>query len=152
LMGVAVKNSDGNYQLLIPIDRSQITVDMSEFYEDAGMPVYYDVIGRSILLYPKPGSGNVTVSSGLKVIVSRDVTLFNSTATKTEPGFAINFHRILPIGASIDYAVGKGMWNTVNSLRLEQKEVKSDMQEFYARRHKDPDDKLKIEPKDESSI
>jgi len=40
---------------------------MSEFYETPGMPVYYDLVGRSVFLYPKPGANYVTETDGLKM-------------------------------------------------------------------------------------
>ena len=150
---VEVKDQFGDYQIVLPIDKSQIEdIAMSEYYQDAGMPIYYDIVGRSLLLYPKPGSGYVTLSAGLKIYVSRDIVQFNSTATGTEPGFAINFHRILPIGACLDYAVGKKMFDSVNALKFLQEETKKDMEEFYSRRHRDPDAKARIHPSNETFI
>jgi len=74
---VEVLDSAGNYQLITPIDKSEIkSSSMSEFYETAGMPRYYDLVGRSILLYPKPDTSKVTAAKGLKVYFTRDIKEF----------------------------------------------------------------------------
>jgi hypothetical protein len=54
------------------------------------------------MLYPSPASGDVTLASGLQIMVSRDVSAFSSAST-TEPGFARPFHRILSLAAAIDF-------------------------------------------------
>lgn len=99
---VEVKNSGGDYVKLKAIDTRDIGVAIDEFQETAGMPIYYDMIGRSIMLYPTPASGDVTLASGLQVVVSRDVSAFASAST-AEPGFARPFHRLLSLSAAIDF-------------------------------------------------
>jgi len=149
---VSVMNQDGNYIPLRPFDEAEIEdVDMSEFYETAGTPTYYDVKGRSVILYPKPGAGYVTLAEGLKVCVTRDIVSFNSTATSQEPGFADNFHRLLPLGASLDYSLGKRDFDKVKYLQALIVESKADISEFYARRHRNPIN-AKMKPNDETYI
>ena len=53
---VEVKNSDGDYMLIAPLDKSQVNQAMTEFWETNGMPIYYDLVGRSVLLYPAPAT------------------------------------------------------------------------------------------------
>lgn len=104
--GVSVKDGAGNFQKLIPIDPNDTTIDMEEFQSTPGMPLYYDIVGRSVLLYPAPSSAYTTLISGMKVTVDRDPALFTSsstTASSTQPGFALSFHRILSLGAAIDF-------------------------------------------------
>jgi len=147
---VSVKDSKGDYQLLKPIDKSQVGEDMDEFYETDAMPAYYDKIGRSIRLFPAPAAGKVTLSEGLKVEVSRDVDLFDSTDTTKEPGFDKKFHSGLSVGASKRYAIGKNMKEKKRELRMELIELKSDSQEFYGSR--DRDMPARIIPKTQSNI
>lgn len=147
---VEIKNADGNYVIVRPIDKSQIpNIAMTEYYEEAGTPIYYDMVGRSIIFYPKPGAGYVTLASGLKIYVARNIVEFNSTATTQEPGFAPQFHRILPIGACMDFTVGRQMFNTMKSLQILLKETETDMKEFYSRRHRNPINP-RINPNDEN--
>jgi len=126
---VEVLDSAGNYRLLKPIDKSQIESQaMSEFQESPGMPVYYDLIGRSILLYPKPSTDVVTASKGLKLYFTRDIKEFSSTDTTAEPGFVSNFHRILSLGAAYDFAVSYDMGT---------KAIVRELKNFYGTRHRD---------------
>jgi len=93
---VEVLDSDGNYQLLKPFDKSEIkSSSMSEYQETAGMPIYYDLVGRSVFLYPKPSTTYVTATKGLKLYFTRDIDEFAYTDTTTAPGFVSNFHRLL---------------------------------------------------------
>jgi len=105
---VEVMDDEGNYKLLSPFDQSEQKASaMSEFEETPGFPRYYDLIGRSIFLFPKPAAADVTTSAGLKLYFDRDIEVLESTDTTTEPGFAANFHRILSLGACRDYSLGK---------------------------------------------
>ena len=102
---VEVKDSAGNYVKLTQMDTSDIggTMAMTEYLEVAGFPLYYDLIGDSIFLYPPPASGDVTLVAGLKIFFSRTPTLFTSASTTGVPGFASPFHKILPLTAAIDF-------------------------------------------------
>jgi len=142
---VEVKNSNGDYQQLEKMDWSQVEgTAMSEFYETNGMPVYYDLVGRSLMLYPAPSEEDVTLTEGLKIYVNRDITPFNSTATSMEPGLDEPFHILLPLGGSLDYCLGKGMLNRVNFLRGEISLVKKNLEAFYAQR--DKQGRARLEP------
>ena len=99
---VEVKDSNGDWVKLDALDTRDINVSISEYLETAGLPIHYDIIGRSVSLYPKPSSAYCTTTSGMQVILSRDVSAFASASTG-EPGFARQFHRILSLGASIDF-------------------------------------------------
>ncbi len=148
---VEVMDNSGDYQLMIPIDKEFVTKEaMSELYETDGMPIYYDMVGRSILLYPKPSTTETTLTAGLKIYVSRDVDQFVPGDTTQEPGFANNFHRILSLGASYDYAVSKGLTDKLNYLRGEITNIQKDMEDFYTERH--TDFRPRIFPKNQSYI
>jgi len=144
---VEVMNSDGDYQLIKPLDKSQITTDaMSEFNETAGMPVYYDLLGRSIFLYPKPSTSDVTAAAGLKLYFTRDVDQFVSTDTTTEPGFVNNFHPILSFGASLDYCISRlpDEVNKINNIRAEINALKDELKGFYGNRHRDLKTRIRV--------
>ena len=117
---VEVLDSSGNYQLLTQLDKSLINdSSMSEFYETAGMPRYYDITGNSIMLYPKPSSGNVTTTAGLKLYLARDIDAFATTDTSQEPGFASIFHPYVAYGSAFDYATARNLdANKVATIRL----------------------------------
>jgi len=97
-----VKNADGDWDRLSPLDTSQIEGAPEELYEDDGLPYYYDMDGESIWLYPAPDNNDVTTSSGLRVYLSRTVDEFTGSSGET-PGFDRTFHRLLSYGAALDY-------------------------------------------------
>jgi len=138
---VEVKDSSGNWQKLIQIDLGDVSIALPEYLETAGMPVHYDLIGRSLMLYPKPSSAYATLASGLAVYVNRDVTEFPTTATTTEPGFAKPYHRILSYGASLDFVqdTQQRQFLAAQKARLEQGLVR-----FYSRR--DVEHKTTVRP------
>ena len=135
---VEILDSNGNYCLLVPFDESMVKDQaMSEFYETAGLPIYYDLKGRSLSLHPKPSSDRVTLTAGLKVYFSRDISEFVSTDTTKEPGFVSNFHKVLPLGASHDYSVSYEMFEKANFLKGQINELVQELKNFYAIRHRD---------------
>ena len=130
---VEAKSSDGNWRKLIPIDYRDITVSLDEYHETAGMPIYYDLVGNYLTLYPAPSSAYATLSSGLTLRVSRDVTEFPTTATTTSPGFAKQFHRILSISASMDY-LGVVDQSQVRLLAQMKDGIEKAIKQFYSSR------------------
>ena len=101
---VEVIDSNGNYTKLEPIDYRDIGVGLTERFQSAGLPIFYDLVGSQITLYPSPSSTSVTLTNGLELRVSRDVTLFTTASTTAVPGFAPQFHRILSASAALDFA------------------------------------------------
>lgn len=132
-----VLNSNNDYEHISPMDKSTVNRSMTEFKETDGMPEYYDMVGRSIILYPEPASANIVATNGLKVYFSRDIDEFVSTNTDRTPGFNEDYHRVLSLGASMDYAIGHGMNDKVTILRSELDRTILDLQEFYGYRHRD---------------
>jgi len=151
VMKLEVKDSSGNFQVVLPIDKTQIRgVALTEFYEEDGMPAYYDMIGRSIFLYPAPGDSYVTTTAGLKLYFSRDIDEFATTDTSTEPGFAEDFHRILSLGAALDYAMANEETSKIPFLREQLADMFVDLEDFYGRRH--IDHKIRMIPRKRSPI
>ena len=130
---VEVKDSNGDSVLLRQIDIHDVDSQaMTELLETAGMPQYYDLVGRSIMLYPKPASGDVTLASGLAVYVDREPTLFTTASTTAEPGFASPYHKILSYSAAIDFVQDKATQDRLVAMktRMEQGLVG-----FYSKRN-----------------
>jgi len=132
---VEVLNDDGDYQLLKPFDKSEIGLAMSEYRETAGMPRYYDLVGRSVFLYPKPAAGDITTTAGLKIYFSRTVDQFLYTDTTASPGFNVDYHRILSLGAAKDYAISYEL-NILPYLKGQIDEMEKELKHFYAHRHR----------------
>lgn len=128
---VTVKDSAGNWVKLLPFDLHDTSLAPQEYYQSAGFPIYYDLVGTQIDLYPTPSSAYATLTSGMVVFVDRDITEFATTATTTIPGFATPFHRILSLAASIDFLQDnqQKMFLAQQKARLEQGLTK-----FYSNR------------------
>jgi len=146
--GVSVMNAAGDYIKLTQIDKSETSLDMSELYEEAGMPTYYDLVGRSIFLYPKPAAADVTTALGLKLYFSRDIDEFTYADTTESPGFMNAFHKILSLGASMDYARSYDDTAKVSQFSQEILNIKEDLTQTYGQR--DKDFKSQIKPRKEN--
>jgi hypothetical protein len=130
---VEIKDSAGNWELLKQIDIHDIrSMAMPEYLETAGMPQKYDLVGRSIMLYPTVSSAYATLASGLAVYVDREPTLFTSASTTASPGFASPFHRILSLGAAIDYTKDKGAQDRLVAMKIR---LERGLVAFYSKRN-----------------
>ena len=133
---IEIKDSNGDWYKLKPINKEEVKSAMSEFYETAGKPVYYDLVGDSILLYPKPSDSDVTASGGIKCYFSRDVDEFTTSDTTQAPGFAENFHEIISVGAAIDYSNTYDQ-TKLNVLLSNLEKLKEELEQFYGSRHRE---------------
>ena len=147
---VEIKDTNGEWSKLIPMDKSMVSDAMEEYYETPGIPKYYDLTGRSIVLYPKPDTAETAVSGALKLYFTRSSTSFDYTDTSTEPGFAKPFHSMLPIGAALDYSIAYEEWNRANQLRAEWNAKEKALKSFYGSRHREIH--ARITPYEQSSI
>ena len=104
-----------------------------------GLPMYYDKQGSSLLLYPAPAAGNVTLTAGLKVFFKRtadNFTLAQVTTGTKEPGFVSTCHMILAYKAALPYCAlyKKSM---VQFLIAGIKDFENKLAEHYGRREQD---------------
>lgn len=145
-----VLDNNGNYQKLIPFDKSQVNSAMDEFYETDGLPIYYDPEGKYVNLYPAPAAANVTASRGLKWYIIRDISPFGVTATSTEPGFDNHFHRVISLGAAYDYCLANGIDDRKVGMKNELEQLHTEINEHYGNRHREF--KSRILPVDHDGI
>lgn len=130
---IEIKESNGNIVKLKAIDMTDINVALPEFRESPGIPQYYDLVGRSLMLYPAPSSAYCTLASGMTVWVDRDVTEFPVTAgTGSTPGFATAFHRILSYAAAIDFVQDSNEKNRLIGLKTQ---LENNMKNLYSKRN-----------------
>lgn len=101
--GVEVKDQNADWKKLKFINLDDLTVSREEYLTGTGAPLYYNIEGTQCRLFPAPGTGYVTMSSGLAFRLNRNVTEIPVTATTSEPGFPSNYHRILSYAASMDF-------------------------------------------------
>ncbi len=110
---VEVLDNTGSWRLLNPIDQTDIwDTSLTDLMKTPGLPVYYDKIGASIFLYPKPLATSVTSAGGLKVYFQRPPSYFSTSDTTKVPGFNSLYHRLVALIASRDYAMLKTMSNS----------------------------------------
>lgn len=145
IIKVQIKDSDGEYYTLRLIRKTDYHAPLEEVFDTKGLPKYYDLEGDSIFLYPAPDPSDVTLSEGLRLHFSRDISEFSSSDTTKEPGFDNHFHPILSIGASLDYALGFKTQDVTRISRLEKQlqEYKEELQTFYGKRAQE--DKTRFE-------
>lgn len=137
LRRVEILDSSGDWQIVHPYDESQIQDEgLSEAETEEALPQYYRTEGRSLIFqYPIDGS-KVTTTNGLKIYVSRYIDEFAVTDTTDTPGFNEDYHRILSMGAALDYCLAKGKDEQVTRLNALIQSKKKDLQEFYGSRHR----------------
>jgi len=147
---------DGNYVVIERMDKAEVNdTAMSEYYETPGMPRYYDIFGNSVMLYPKPDTGVVTATKGLKIYLSRDISAPSNPGAyrniSTQPGFQITFHPYLAYGVALDYGVSKNYpQDKIALLKTALQEYEIQLSDYYSKR--DRDYTTKFRPKIRSSI
>ena len=141
---VQIKDTAGNWTQLTPLNQSDLKGEaLDEFMKSASIPVYYDKIGSSVVLYPKP---NYTQTASLKIYFQRGPAVFTSaevtTGTKV-PGFSSLYHELIPLHAAHDYAIAKGLAN-VNQLAAQIQQREEALQSDYELRSRDEQIQLRI--------
>lgn len=94
---------------------------------------YYDILYGSIFLYPIPTANS---TGGLKLWVTREIDEFTTSDTTQEPGIDEPFHRMLAIGASLDWAITKGL-SCKTDLQNLWIEYEMRLRNFYGKKQKD---------------
>lgn len=138
-----VLDNSGRYILLHRMDKEEVKdASLTEYYNTAGLPKYYDIVGNSILLYPAPSSSSVTTAAGLKLYFSRDVSSPTTPGAfrdiSQEPGFHIMFHPYISYGVALDYGISKNYTQEkLVNIRLGLKEYEHNMTDYYSVRNDD---------------
>ena len=138
ILRVEVLDVNGNYKLIKPIDEKQIQhQSLTEFLKTPGMPRLYDKNGEYIWLYPKPSSALTTLTAGLKIYYQRLPSYFTASDTTKSPGFNPLYHKILSIGAAIDFAIPNGLTEKISILTPMLTNMQNELIEFYSNRAND---------------
>ena len=142
---VEVKNAGGDFYRLKRLHEKDVGISLEEFGGKAGSPFRFSLRGRSLILYPKPSAESVTLTEGLQLYVSRSVTPLEDDAD--EPGFDREFHRILSLGAALDWCISAENFRKKQELEQEIDKLMASAREFYANR--DDTTPNRIRPKKE---
>lgn len=103
-----------------------------------GIPVYYMPQGEDIILIPTP---NYTLADAVRVwtdLIIPDLDIDEPTA---QPQFAKQFHRILSVGAALDYAITHSMTDKVTYLTALWNDYEKRLRDFYSKRYQDREPK-----------
>lgn len=139
---IEIQDGSANWQKLIPIDYDELSISPEEYLTGTGTPLRYHLEGTQIRLFPAPGTGYVTMSSGMAVRLDPDVT--DLTATTASPAFPAAFHRILSYGAAIDVVEDN---QDRNFLIREKERLTTGLVRFYAKRWNEGRSQLKPKSK-----
>lgn len=142
---VTIKDIGGTWNKLKYFDIHGTEQAPQEFMGEPGLPIYYDLMGTQITLYPTPTSTYCTTTSGMCVYVSRDMTEFDTTATTTTPGFPASFHKILSYAAAIDFVQNDQEKQTL--LKMKDR-LEKGLTNFYQKRGAETD--ISIKPRHKS--
>ena len=110
VQAIKVLDNNSNWNIVQNIDQfNDISgIAIEEYFSATGLPLYYDILGDTIRLYPAPTSTAVTLAGGLKVHFKRTADLFTSAQVTTgtkEPGLPSPYHVLIAYFASIPYCM-----------------------------------------------
>lgn len=138
LKGVSVGYDASNYYDAERIATSDIPgMDGNEATSDSyysKTAPKYDLVGSSLLLYPKATTADVTAGGKIQLIFDRRLSTFTTGDTTKEPGFEKSFHKYLSIGASVDYSIDNDLTTKLSTLKLAEAEIVDLMTKFYGSR------------------
>ncbi len=107
----------------------------------------YDMKANSMWIYPRADASNVTNNGIIRVEWTREVDEFVDTDTTQEPGLDEPFHRMLSVGASLDWAKAKSL-KVKNDLQAEMNDYELRLKEYYGSKQTDRTYTLKGEDSD----
>lgn len=142
---IDVKNADGNWYRLDPMDRKDLQGMTPEEYFGtvSGAPEYYDKVGDTVRLYPSPAAANVTLTAGLRVTFKRAPQAFTAASTTdadtTKAGLPSSYHVLLAYMAAIPYCMSYKP-ERVALYEKKKDELKKKLLAFYGRRQQDKRD------------
>jgi len=108
------------------------------FTNSTGTPTWYMLQGDIIRLVPVP---NFTLSGALRIFFTEDISTFTIADTTKTPGFSVDFHRMLSIGAALDYANARGLTGKITVLQRLWDRYELDLKSFYSKRFIDKGNK-----------
>lgn len=135
VMEVSILNSGSTREILKNLsyeEFKQIGGDAS--FTTNSMPRWFILQGDVIRLLPIP---NYSATNGLRVYFEQSISAFASTDTTKTPGFASIFHRMLSVGASLDYALARVLPEKAAYLQNLWNDYERRLKDFYSKRLKD---------------
>lgn len=132
---VEVLNSGGTYERLRPLTEEEFKQAGGDIMLTSNStPTYYLLYEDQIKLVPYP---NYSQANGLRIYFDAGISTFVVTDTTKVPGFASPFHRMLSIGAALDYALARGLADKVTYLQNLWNDYETRLRQFYSKRFVD---------------
>ena len=133
LTGISILRN-GIYVPLIPVDRSDPSIDASIFGVNTGVVTCYDKIADNIIrLDAKP---DATVATGLKFFFQRTSPSFTAEDTTKTTGFSPLLDRGFVMAAAYDGAITLGLAN-LQPLSVEMQKEQQKMVQYFEDRNQD---------------
>lgn len=127
-----VTNPDGQAHIMTPISESDMESAISELNEEVGVPQYYEKVGESLFLFPKP---DYDLVNGMRIYFSRPASYFETTDSTKEPGFAEIFHEFIPLWNARHFASSQADMNaTYQKMDALLKEIIERIKKHYGSR------------------
>lgn len=132
---VEITDANGNTKRLTQLNRALITEEgLSEYRETTGEPEEYDIVGKTITLYPAP---NYNATAGLKLFNDRAGSYFVATGNDTKvAGIPRVFHEFLVLRPAYYYCASKGL-PQAKFLQIELNEMLEQIKLYYGSLTKD---------------
>jgi hypothetical protein len=132
---IECKDASGQWYELKPITKEMVHQGLDEFMKSDSQPMYYRLLGNTLEMFP---ASNYASTAGMKVYYDRGSVAFVSTATTATPGFAGEYHEIIPIGASIEWLkVKQPNTPSLTILTNDYLKIEDNIKKFYGKRFKD---------------
>ena len=130
LLRMEIKDAGGNYQKLQEFTDDQVQIGLTEFMETNGTPKYYKELFNAIELYP---AFDAVRTDAIRLYYLRDISEFSVNDTTKQLGIPKMFARLVPLGASYDWYMAKGI-----ACPLVEKEmafIRDKMMSYYGRKN-----------------
>lgn len=137
LEAVEILDNAANSYRISEIDISDLQLTITDFEETDSRPLYYDIKGSKISLFPAPAAGSVTLTGGLKIYVSREIDAFTAADTTQEPGIPEPFHRGISLGAAYDWLCVNGTHDRADRVLQQYEQLRKEFREFLSSRNQD---------------
>ncbi len=124
----------------IPIDRIKYPLSNENEVYTKTSPIFFLPDTLSIMIRPKPDNN---ITNGLKIYYQKDITELSQTTDK--PSLAEPFHRILSLGASLDYVIANQILEKRNTIKSELNELLDRLVVYYS--HRNTTSKARIIPR-----
>lgn len=137
-------NGATGFTLLTPFDEQDDKVWALD-NTGTGSPMFYDLQGRSVFLYPIP---NYTQAASLKIYFQRGPYEFSSSELSTgslSPGFSSLFHDLIPLWIAYDFYLANDQ-SQVGGLLTEIQRKETELIKYYSLRNKDDRPRITTAP------